>query len=490
MLVEATEGYIEEHALLPPPGEARVVAGLSGGVDSVVLVHLLRRLGYAVVAAHVNYGLREEAAEDEAFVRRYCASFEPSVPLRAVRRDAEARADQHGTSLQEAAREQRYAFFREVAREEDARHVAAGHHQGDQAETLLLNLARGSGPEGLAGMRPKRLLGVGESGSAGERGGERERKAESAPPHSEISHAHPRLIRPLLGTSRDQIEAYARERGLSWREDASNRDARFKRAALRRDVLPALDTHFPGASERLARSAELMRGFVDESLRPELRRRFEEARAPASGGGRVQLGALRAASPVWQGRLVLEGLRRWCPGAPRTRAVARELRDLLDAQPGRHVDFKRARVWRERDGLRFVAQKDRSEDVVPQPLAPGRPACLPGGTVRAERLPAPPDDLAATGPHVAVLDAQQAPFPLQVRPWQDGDRIQPLGMDGHTLVSDLLTDAKVPPSERRRVPVVCDGEDIVWVAGHRLAEDAKVRPATRRAVRLTFEPAA
>jgi tRNA(Ile)-lysidine synthase len=485
MLLEATDRYTEEHALLPPPGEGRVVAGLSGGVDSVVLVHLLRRMGHAVTAAHVNYGMRAEAAGDEALARRYCASFEPPVPLRVGRRDAEARADRRGTSLQEAAREQRYAFFHVIAQGEDARHVAVGHHRDDQAETLLLNLARGSGPEGLAGMRPKRRL-------RNKKEGERKETASRSGSSRTPPLSHTQLVRPLLGASRDQIEAYAREHELPWREDAANRDARFKRAALRRDVLPALEAHFPGASERLARAAELMRGYVDESVRPELRRRFEEARG--SGGGRLRLEALRAAPSVWQGRLLLEGLRRWCPGAPRSRAVARELRDLLDAQPGRHVDFAhtdstRARVWREREVLRFVAERRDPEDIAPQSLAPGRPACLPGGIVRAERLRAPPDDLAAGNPRAAVLDAEQAPFPLAVRPWRDGDRFQPLGMDGHTLVSDLLTDAEVPPSKRRRVPVVCDGEDIVWVAGHRLAEKTKVRPSTRRVARLTFEPA-
>ena len=484
MLIDAVRDFIDDGTLLPGPGEARVVVGLSGGADSVVLVHVLRELGHDVVAAHVNYGLRAEARGDQSFVQRYGASFKPPVPVRVARRDAEAQADRRDASLQEAAREQRYAFFAAVAKEEGAGHVAVGHHRGDQAETVLLNLARGSGPEGLAGMRPKRLLRNEKTGDEEETASRSGNARPSAPLHSRIQ-----LIRPLLGVSRDQIEAYAHEHGLSWREDASNRDARFKRAALRRDVLPALEGHFPGASERLARSATLMRAYVDEALRPELRRRFDAAQAPGSRGGRLQLAVLQGAPPVWQRRLLLEGLRRWSPDAPRSRAVARELRGLFEAQPGRHMDFARSRVWREREALRFVGEKKQPGEAAPQPLAPSRPARLPGGTVRAEGLVAPPADFTAAGPCVAVLDAERAPFPLTVRPWQDGDRLRPLGMDGHALVSDLLTDAKVPPSERRSVPVVCAGEQVLWVAGHRLAENAKVRPSTRRAVRLTFEPA-
>jgi tRNA(Ile)-lysidine synthase len=358
-----------------------------------------------------------------------------------------------------------------VADDAGSRHVAVGHHRDDQAETLLLNLLRGSGPEGLAGMRPKRRLG-GEDGSE---------RAVS-------------LVRPLLAVGRDEIEAYAEAQGLPWREDPSNRDARFKRAALRRDVLPALEAHFSGAADRLARSAALVRQYVDEALRPELRRRFEEAsdgEGPDDGARERALAveALRAAPPVWRGRLLLEGLRRWCPGAPRTQAVAGELEKLLDAQPGRRVDFEAGRVWRERDALRFVqAKEERMKEGGGQTLAPGRPACWPGGTLRAEWLPAPPESLTADDPHVALLDAEALALPLDVRPWQPGDRLQPLGMNGRTLVSDLLTDAKVPPSKRKSVRVVCSGDTIVWVVGHRLAESAKVRPSTQRVLRLTFEP--
>ena len=495
-MIDAVRDVIDEHALLPPDAEAPVVVGLSGGVDSIVLVHLLRRMNCEVAAAHVNYGLRESADADEAHVIRYCKSFAPPVPLRRTRCNAEARAEARGESLQEAARRQRYAFFRRVAADVGSRRVAVGHHRDDQAETLLLNLLRGSGPEGLAAMRPKWRLGVRECGSAGVREEEGGENADDEA--SNRSHAHPQLwlIRPLLAVRRDEIEDYAEEQGLAWRDDDSNRDARFKRAALRRDVLPALEAHFPGASDRLARSAALMRRYVDEALRPELRRRFDEAAGREEAGGEGERGtlsvdALRDAPPVWRGRLLLEGLRRWCPGAPRTQAVAGELEALLDAQPGRRVDFGAGRVWRERGVLRFMGAEATGEKTPgePQTLVPGRPATWPGGTLRAERLPAPPESLAPDDSHVAVLDAEAPARPLTVRPWQPGDRLQPLGMSGHTLVSDLLTDAKVPPSERERVRVVCSSDGaVVWVVGHRLADPAKVRPSTRRVLRLTFEP--
>jgi tRNA(Ile)-lysidine synthase len=292
-----------------------------------------------------------------------------------------------------------------------------------------------------------------------------------------------------LAVGRAEIAAYAEAEGLSWREDESNRDARFKRAALRRDVLPALEEHFPGAANRLARSAGLMRRYVDEALRPELARRFEQA-ARGERDAALSVDALRDAPPVWRGRLLLEGLRRWCPGAPRTQAVAGELEALLDAQPGRRVDFGAGRVWRERGVLRFARAREEEgpEDRKPQALAPGRPVRWRGGTLRAERRAAPPESLEVDDPRVAVLDAEAVDCPLTARPWRPGDRFQPLGMSATKLVSDLLTDAKVPPSERLLARVVCSGDAIVWVVGHRLAEPAKVRPSTSHTLRLTFEP--
>jgi tRNA(Ile)-lysidine synthase len=476
MLADTVRDFIEEHALLPE--RTRVVAGLSGGLDSVVLVHLLRRLDYAVTAAHVNYGLREAADGDEAFVRRYCKSFDPPMALHVARRDAQQRADRRGESLQEAARRQRYAFFEKMARQAGVGGVAVGHHRDDQAETLLLNLMRGSGPEGLAGMRTKRLLG-------------RERGEDAA-----VDEAAVHLVRPFLSVARQRIEEYAEAHGLSWRRDRANRDARYKRAALRRDVLPALEAHFPGAAERLARTAGLVGRYVDQALRPELRRRFDAARRTSesdegstrgSAFSALDVETLRSAAPIWRGRLLLEALRRWCPGAPRTQGVARELEKLLAAQPGRRTDLGAWRVWRERGVLRFTQAGSAGEK--PQPLASDRPARWPGGRLRVELLPTVPERL-DTGPHVAQLDADRLSFPLVVRPWQPGDRLQPLGMAGRKKVSDLLTDARVPPSERRGVRVVCSDGAVVWVVGHRLAEPAKVRAGTRRVARFTFEPSA
>ncbi len=459
MLAERVGRFIAEHKLLRA-GE-RVLVGVSGGADSVVLLHLLHRLGYAVEAAHVHHGLRADAAEaDLALVRAHGERL--GIRLHLLRADAEAYAEKESLSVQEAGRALRYDYFARVAESEGLRRVAVAHHLDDQAETLLLNLFRGSGIEGLAGMPPKRRLREGKK---------------------------PRLVRPLLGVRRREIEAFAREENLPWREDVTNADPAYRRSALRMEILPLIEQHFAGSTEVMARTADLVRGYVRATIEPELRERFA-ACARAEGkrkGGRLLLKPLEAAPAVWQQRLALEALGRWLPRAPQTAAAAAEVCALMEAQVGRRVEWGRAgAVWCEREALRFVPPAAASAaEAASQLLRLGRRVEVGGYTLRAEALDAVPKRPEAGAPDAAVLDADRLAFPLLVRPWQAGDRLRPLGLDGHKAVSDLLTEAKVPPHRRAGVLVVLSEGEIVWVAGHRLADAVRLRPETRRAVRLT-----
>jgi tRNA(Ile)-lysidine synthase len=184
-LLEDVHRFCRAHDLLS--AEAPVVVGVSGGVDSMVCAHVLRRLGVSIHVAHVNYGLRAAADADAAFVRDWCTAQDPPIPHHSTTVDPERRAEQEGTSVQEAAREQRYAFLTSVAEEVEAAAVAVGHHKNDQVETVLLHLLRGTGPEGLAGMRAVRPMAA----------------APDVP-----------LVRPLLDVSRAAIEAAPTPRTL------------------------------------------------------------------------------------------------------------------------------------------------------------------------------------------------------------------------------------------------------------------------------------
>ena len=184
----------------------------------------------------------------------------------------------------------------------------------------------------------------------------------------------------------------------------------------------------------------------------------------------------------------MEALKRWLPEAPQEANFAATVRRLVDVQPGRRVEAKGGTIWRERDALRFLPKTAEGADVRPHLIGLGETISLPQGRLALTSVPVPArlgDD-----PDVAFLDKDRLLFPLTVRPWQSGDRFRPLGLGGSKKVSDLLTDTKVPAHRRRDVLVVLSADEIAWVVGHRLAAAVRLRPETRQAVRLHFEPAA
>lgn len=458
-LLEDVHRFCRAHDLLS--AEAPVVVGVSGGVDSMVCAHVLRRLGVSIRVAHVNYGLRAAADADAAFVRDWCAAQDPAIPHHSTTVDPERRAEQEGTSVQEAAREQRYAFLASVAEEVEAAAVAVGHHKNDQVETVLLHLLRGTGPEGLAGMRAVRPMAA----------------APDVP-----------LVRPLLDVSRAAIEAYAEAEGLPWRTDATNATRKYRRNAIRHAVLPQLQEIEPSAVDNVARSARLMREYVDDWMEPERARRLDQAYASREGGGALGLDALRSMPDVWQRRVILDALARDLPDASQTAATAQEIAALIDAPVGRRVTVVGGTVWRGRTHLRLLPTSAVPPRVSGVPVKTGQDVSLPRGTLRLDVLDAPPDDLDTGTPLVVYADATRLPQPLVVRTWTDGDRFRPLGMQGSKSVSDFLTDEQVPPWLRPHVYVLLAGERIAWVVGHRLDDRVRVTPATNQVCRLQFAP--
>ena len=223
--------YIRKHGLLEP--DKPVLVAISGGADSVALLDVLLRAGYPCVAAHCNFHLRgEESDRDEAFVREICTQI--GVELEVVEFDTLSYARTNHIGIEQAARELRYRWFEQTAREHSCQAVTVGHHQNDQAETLLLNLKRGAGLRGLAGMRPV-----------------------SANPI--VPEGLP-VVRPLLCTTRDYIEYYLRtKRGLGWVTDSTNSDLSIPRNAVREQ----LKTYSKSDIEHMAQTAEIMQGYVD-----------------------------------------------------------------------------------------------------------------------------------------------------------------------------------------------------------------------------------
>jgi tRNA(Ile)-lysidine synthase len=441
--------FIAEHALLAP-GQ-RAIAAVSGGVDSIVLLHLLRE-DYAPLAAHVHHGLREDADEDAAFVGQLAAAW--GLEARVVRVTVET-----GASRQGRARRARYRALRELALAEGIGTVAVAQHRDDVAETVLLQLLRGAGPAGWAAMPIRRPLGR-DSGIE--------------------------LVRPVRFASRAEILAYARAHEIPWREDASNRDPRYRRTFVRQRVMPLLRRGFgEGAADRLAAAAELAEAYVASgaALAPE-----EALRGAMAEPGALSVEVLAAMPAVVRRGVILAFLARQSGGVPRSANAVREVEDLLGRQPGRRAILGEVTVWRERDVLRFAFTES-----APPAFVAGVPAEGVVHTPCGELVVTPLADVPTAFPEsplaeVADVDALQPPVLL--RTWRDGDSLVPHGMTGRKRVSDLLTERRVPPSERGKQLVLEAGGQILWVVGHRLAAAAAVTASTRGAVHLTWNPTA
>ena len=455
MVLHHVTKRITQHQWLAPAG--RVLVGVSGGVDSVVLLAVLKRLGYAPEGAHMNHRLRGAAAEeDAAFVQRLCDAL--AVPLHLETIDTAAYAEAHNQTIQEAARTCRYDFFARIAETEALAYVAVAHHLDDQAETVLLNLLRGTGLEGLAGMPVQRALG----------------------PESRAT-----LIRPLLDLRQAEILAYAREAGLTWRDDASNQSFKYKRNVLRLEVLPLLEQHFgAAASVNIVRAARLVRGYVEDTFRQDLAAHFEHIARPDVH--QLDLEGLCGLTSLWRQRLILEAFQRWMPEAPRHAALAGEVEALLNAQPGRRMVLKQGTVWRARDGLVFSAAEAAAASQGRVPVHPNRSVALGAGRLQVDLLDGRPPRHRSDVPSIEIVDADVLDFPLMARRWQPGDRFQPLGMAGSKKISDFLTDAKVPVHRRDEVWVLHSRDEIVWVIGLRLADCVRVQGTTTRFAKFTY----
>lgn len=464
------------------PGD-RVVVACSGGPDSTALLHLLWRLrgelSIELHVAHLDHRLRGRASREDA---RAVADFAVSLglPVTLGSADVSGLARRQGWSLEVAARHARYAFLERVARAAGARSVALGHHQNDQAETVLMRLLRGTGVDGLGGMAPVRPLSGVPGGLA---------------------------IRPLLFSAREEIEAYCSGNALPTRHDASNDSRDFFRNRLRLDVLPGLRELNPGLDRALTDLADEARAdgeWLEEQAAALLREMAgTEGQASRSGQAALELdlAPLRRAPLSLQRRALRQALRRLLPAAlPPAGASHRHVESLrllaLEGDPSGHVDLAFGVTADRRYDRLLLARQTRTAaagavPIVQEPV----PLAVPGSTdlprlgwrVLAEVLPhAPrPDEMV---PGEGYLDLGRLIPPLQVRNRRRGDVFRPLGSVGTRRLKDFLMDEHVPAPDRDRVPLVVAGGELAWVGGIRPAEPFRVGEDTQATLHLRLVP--
>lgn len=455
------ERYVRLRGVFRP--HERVLVAVSGGPDSTALLLVLSRLrealGIELAAAHFDHMLRsrEEALGDREFVEALTSVL--GLALATGGEDVRAFARRRRQSLEEAGRRLRYRFLATEAERFGASAVAVGHTLDDRAETVLLHLLRGSGLDGLVGMRSRSPWPFGRG---------------------------PEVARPLLVLRRRDTHRYCRESGVGPRLDPTNELPVATRNRIRRDILPLLRSFNPRIEEALARLGENVEGDVQliESLVEAVWERSVEVHGDEI---RIARAALDAPSPSLVARLLrkalekLRGAQRVELEARHTEAVAEALRRRRSrvSLPGELtavVDPVWLRVTRRRAAP--------AKGIAETPLAVPGSTTFDGWTLTASIEDASAIDPVTRDPDEAYLDAECLRGALSVRSRRPGDRMRPLGLGGSKKVQDILVDGGVPLAERSRIPVIEDGEGIVWLCGLCIDERVAVGPASRRVLHL------
>ncbi|UYZ65148.1 tRNA lysidine(34) synthetase TilS [Hymenobacter weizhouensis] len=435
-MLDRIQAYIQEHQLFSPTD--KLLVAVSGGLDSVVLAHVLRKLGVAFAVAHCHFGLRgEEADADEQFVRKLAAQYD--VPYFVEFFQTKQFAQQESISVQMAARALRYEWFERTRQAQGLDYIATAHHQRDTAETMLLNLTHGTGLAGLHGIRPK----------AG------------------------RLVRPLLAVGKEDLYDYVVENRLIWREDASNDSPVYQRNRLRLEVLPVLRDINPNLDQTLSITAERV-GGAEEIVRRYVEETAAQAQRQEPEATYLDIRTLQRTAAT---TLVLHELLR---PFGFSYLVVKDIVHSFGAEPGRRFESPTHRLVKDREQL-VITPRSLTKFGTHQLQAGQEALKIDGLHLRTELLERTEGFDIPRGKAVAALDADQLKFPLTVRPWQEGDWFMPIGLKGKKKLSDFLIDQKVPLNLKDQVQVLvsADGK-IAWVIGFRPDERFKVTDETER----------
>ena len=400
-------------SLLGSPKKHRFLLGVSGGVDSVVLAHLLYTLEIDFGIAHVNYGLRgADSDADEQLVRDLAASLGVACHV------TQAPIDPTASGIQEKARDLRYNWFSEVLESNAYGTILTAHHADDQLETLFMRLTRGSGLEGLGGIQDNKGL----------------------------------LVRPLLPFQKDEILAFAKEQKLHWREDVSNSSSRYLRNAIRHKVLPSFMKLSPDAAANTLTSMQHLRDAFEgiqsqlQNIKTDWKQQGEALKIPFSS-----IDALHPKS-FWLHHLF----------APYGFDV-KEVEKLLETHAGKKCTGKKYVLTRERNHLILTPTAETAAIEQVYFLVPEEGIEAPIHLkISANVIAAKPTA------KCAVLDKEKLDFPLILRRWKTGDVFYPTGMSGKKKVAKFFKDEKMSALDKKQQWLLCSGDDIVWVVGKRI----------------------
>lgn len=415
--------HIQEN--FPSLTSQRVVLAISGGVDSVVLAHLLQLSQIDFALAHCNFRLRgKESDADEVFVKELAQQLDCTFHVQHF--DTKKFAEDHGLSIQMAARDLRYAWFEEICDQENYHSLLTAHHANDSLETFFINLMRGTGLSGLTGIPENNQL----------------------------------VLRPLLIFSREEIEAFAKENEIIWREDASNQSNAYLRNKIRNEVYPILKEENPSVIQSFLKTQTHLQ--ESEAL-------LEDYTA--------LLFSKIVKETFWGYELDIRELKQ----IPNTKAVLYQLlKDfgftewedvylLLEAQSGKRVFSKTHQLLKDREVLILEKIKKKEKDSFKVNCKKDLIFSL--GILKQEKV----QEIEEKTKNTAYFPIELLKFPLELRKWRPGDYFYPFGMKGKKKISDFLIDEKIPVTEKENIWVLCNETDIIWIVNHRTDERYKIQ---------------
>jgi tRNA(Ile)-lysidine synthase len=456
-ILQKTIHFMEQEIKIKKPSV--ILVGVSGGIDSVVLLDLLSVIstrGWCTIhVAHCNHQLRGEAShQDELHVRRLASKY--GLHFHHTSADVAGYSKDYNLGIETAARIMRYQFFEKAAKASHADVIATAHHSEDNAETLLMNLMRGSGITGLAGIPPRRDL------------------------DKKLSY-----IRPILWLSKKEIEHYAKVRNLEWREDESNTELNFTRNKIRHELLPMLRAEYsPGLTEVLNRTTTLMREaqeFIAERIIHIMKQGVREISKTSFA---INIGMFQTIKDFAKGELIQASLRYYLRMQPISMVAIDSILNIAQGPAGGRLDItKDLFVIRDREELIFARPEQGIEVFMPV-MKLGNFSS--NGIGYHGEIADPRSVNFGEHPLIEYFDAEIFPEQCVIRHWRDGDRITPIGMEGSMTVSDFLTNAKINVADKRKVLVLCSGDEVLWIIGYRIHNGFKVTQQTSSIMRISI----
>ncbi len=436
-MLQEFKNHITNH--LPFLSENRVLIACSGGLDSVVLVKLCHLMKFEFGIAHCNFKLRaEESDQDEAFVKSLAERV--GALFLKTHFDTEKYATDHQLSIQMAARELRYHWFRELALEFQYDYVLTAHHADDNLETFLINLSRGTGLDGLTGI----------------------------PEVNEI------FVRPLLPFSREEILNFAEVQKLQWREDSSNTSTKYLRNKLRHDVITELKLVNPQFLDNFRTTLDYLKQS-SQFIKSQLFRLKKD---------------LLESSEIDIVKIPINRLREY--GNPRTCLYFLlkdygfkawdDIEQIVSAQSGKQIFSETHRLIKDRDYLLLSPIVEEISDRKYQIPEEENMIMIPPGTLKIKEV----SKMDQTDFKTIFVDKEKLKYPLIVRKWKEGDYFYPLGMKGKKKLSKFFKDEKLSLLAKERVWLLCSGQEIVWIMNYRADNRYKITPQTKQILKIAI----